>query len=200
MPKVKPKNSRKKAVSRKTVGKKSAKPSVKCNMLVTFDPSHRGIAQLELKTALKQIGENPKIMATEIDGLFKVAVKDSHNVVKKIKDLVPRNPAIFVATRHYIPIDSWVKAELPQMKDAIKKACKGITAKDKWKLCLNKRHWNKMESTPLIMELTEVIESRNVDLDNPDKIVQTEIISKEAGISLLKPAEIADIQKIKAKM
>ncbi|MFH1181472.1 MAG: hypothetical protein V1702_00780 [Candidatus Woesearchaeota archaeon] len=214
--KGKSKTSRKsvrKAVSRKTAKKKTAKvakkkPAVKkaapkaagkFNMLVTFDPSHRGIADLELKTVLKQIGEVPKITATEIDGLCKVAVKDARAAVKKITALVSSNPAIFVATRHYIPVDSWVKSEISQMKEAVKKACAGIGPKEKWKMSLNKRHWDKMESTPLIIRLTEVVESRNVDLDKPDKIIQTEIIANEAGISLLKPSEIADIQRIKAK-
>lgn len=205
--KGKSKTSRKKAgksVSRKNVKKpvkaaKTAKPAGKFNMIVTFDPSHKGIAELELKTVLKQIGEVPKILQTETDGLCKVAVKDARAAVKKVSLLVNANPAIFVATKHYIPIDNWVKSEISQMKEAIKKACVGIGPKDKWKMSLNKRHWKKMESTPLIMLLTEVVESRNVDLDKPDKIIQTEIIANEAGISLLEPLEIADIQRIKAK-
>jgi tRNA(Ser,Leu) C12 N-acetylase TAN1 len=189
----------KKAVAKPAMKKAAPKPAGKFNMLVTFDPSHRGIAELELKTVLKQVGEVPKMAATGIDGLYKLAVKDARNVVKKVTALVGSNPAIFVATRHYIPVDRWVKAEVPQMKDAVKSLCAGIGSKEKWKMSLNKRHWDKMESTPLIMRLTEVVESRNVDLDKPDKIIQTEIIANEAGISLLKPSEIADIQRIKAK-
>jgi tRNA(Ser,Leu) C12 N-acetylase TAN1 len=203
--KVKPKNSRKKAVSKKVVKKAVRKPAAiskpagKCNMLVTFDPSHTGIAELELKTVLKQIGEVPKIAKTEVNGLYKVYVKDAKAATKKVSSLVNTNPAIFVATRHYIPVDNWVKAEMADMKAAIKKACAGIAPKDKWKMCLNKRHWEKMDSMPLILRLTDVVESGQVDLDKPDKIIQIDIIANEAAISLLKPSDIADIQRIKAK-
>jgi tRNA(Ser,Leu) C12 N-acetylase TAN1 len=201
--KVKPKNSRKKAitkkVAKKAVKKPVAKPAGKFNMLVTFDPSHTGTAELELKSVLKQVGEVPKIVATGINGLYKVAVKDARIATSKITRLVASNPLIFVSTSHYIPIDTWVKAELPQMKEAIKKACAGIAPKEKWKMHLNKRHWDKMESMPLILRLTEIVETGKVDLDKPDKIIQMEIIGSEAGIALLKPSEIADVQRIKAK-
>ena len=57
---------------------------------------------------------------------------------------------------------------------------------------LNKRHWEKMEGTQLIIKLTDVVERPNVDLNNPQKIVQVEIIGKEAGIALLTPTDIFD--------
>jgi tRNA(Ser,Leu) C12 N-acetylase TAN1 len=198
--KVKPKNSRKKAITKKAAVKKPvAKPAGKFNLLVTFDPSHTGTAELELKSVLKQVGEVPKIVETGINGLYKVAVKDARVATSKITRLVAANPLIFVSTRHYIPIDNWVKAELPQMKEAIKKACANIRPKEKWKMHLNKRHWDKMESMPLILRLTEIVETGKVDLDRPDKIIQMEIIGSEAGIALLKPSDIADVQRIKAK-
>ena len=47
------------------------------------------------------------------------------------------------------------------------------------------------------MKLTENIEKPNVDLKNPEKIVKVEIIGEHAGISLLYPDEILDVQKYK---
>jgi len=39
------------------------------------------------------------------------------------------------------------------------------------------------------VELTDVVDKPKVDLDNPDKVIQVEIVGDEAGISLLKEKE-----------
>jgi tRNA(Ser,Leu) C12 N-acetylase TAN1 len=186
---------KKKAVTKKAVVKKTT--AGKFNMLVTYDPNHRGLAETELKEVFKQAGELPKIMATEVEGLFKVAVKDARAAAKKITKLVQANPAVFATTHHYTPVDSWTKSDVNSMQQAVKKAADGIGNDEKWKMGLNKRHWDKMESTPLIIKLTEVVEKPNVDLSNPEKILQVEIIGGEAGIALLTPEELVDVPRLK---
>src|SRR3989338_1516377 len=57
------------------------------NMIVTFDPNHRGTAELELREVLKQVGEKPQIGQTEVEGLFKVAVSDARKAAAKIRGL-----------------------------------------------------------------------------------------------------------------
>ena len=49
----------------------------------------------------------------------------------------------------------------------------------------------------MIMKLTEVIDKPKVDLSNPDKIVQVEIVGKQAGISLLAKDELLEVSKLK---
>ncbi|MBN2454355.1 hypothetical protein JXB11_02310 [Candidatus Woesearchaeota archaeon] len=194
-----------KAAKKKPAKKAAAKAAVKVpvgkfNMLVTYDPNHRGIAEMELKEVMKQVGAVPRIAPTEVDGLFKVAVKDSRKTAVSIATLVMKNPAVFMSTHHYTPVDTWVKSEVPAMQQAVKKAADSIGNSERWKMGLNKRHWNKMDSVPLIIKLTDVISKQKVDLNNPQKIVQVEIIGKEAGVALLKPNELVDVPRIKANM
>lgn len=163
------------------------------NLIVTFDPNHRGTAELELREVLKQAGERPQIGQTEVEGLFKVAVSDARKAVARIKGLCRANSGLFSVTHHYTPVDKWCSAEVSEMQKVIRAVSAGIGQNEKWKLGLNKRHWDKLEGGQLIIKLTDVIERKNVDLDRPDKTVQVEIIGKEAGIALLTPQDIVDV-------
>lgn len=192
----KPKAVKKKA---KAAVKVAKAPSGKFNMLVTFNPNHAGTAQKELSEVLHKIGEKPRIAASNIEGLFKVAVSDARKVVSRLKSLCQAEPERFVATHHYTPIDNWCSSEVNEMKKRIKALVSGIGKSDRWKMSLNKRHWDKAGYTDLILSLTSVIARDNVDLSNPQKIVQVEIIGKEAGISLLQAGEVLDVVEIKEK-
>ena len=194
--KAKPKASKKAAPARQMpLGSTPLKGQA--NMIVTFDPNHRGTAELELREVLKQAGEKPQIGQTEIEGLFKVAVSDSRKAVAKIKSLCGTNPNLFSVTHHYTPIDQWCQSGVSAMQKAIRAASSGIGQNEKWKMGLNKRHWDQLEGVKLIMKLTDVIDRKEVDLDNPAKIVQVEIIGKEAGIALLTPKDTLDVAKEK---
>ncbi|MBI2663788.1 hypothetical protein HYX10_00410 [Candidatus Woesearchaeota archaeon] len=83
------------------------------------------------------------------------------------------------------------------MQKKIKPLESGIGTSERWKMVLNKRHWDKMKGTKLIIKLTESISRAKVDLENPQKIVQVEIIGKEAGISLIEPGEALNVPKLK---
>ena len=196
--KAKPKASKKAAPARQLpLGSTPLKGQA--NMIVTFDPNHRGTAELELREVLKQAGEKPQIGQTEIEGLFKVAVSDSRKAAAKIKSLCGSNPNLFSVTHHYTPIDRWCSSDISTMQKAIKQASAGIGQNEKWKMDLNKRHWDQLEGVKLIMKLTDVIDRKEVDLDNPAKIMQVEIIGKEAGIALLTPKDVLDVAREKGE-
>ncbi len=187
-----------KARASKAGKKATAKPAKgKFNLIVTYNPNHRGTAEHELNEVLRKIGEQPRLGATEVEGLFKIAVSDARKVVKRLRDLCRAEPNLFTATHHYTPVDNWCKSEIAAMQKLVKEVSKGIAESDKWKLGLNKRHWDKMEGTPLIIKLAAVIDTGNVDLGSPEKIVQVDIIGANAGISLLNADEILDVPKTK---
>jgi len=185
--------------TKKTIIKKTtpAKSSKKFNLLVSFNPNHASTAESELAHVLQKIGENPKIAQTGVEGLFKTAVSDARKVVSRLRNLCQADPNLFAATHHYTPIDVWCKSDVSSIQKQIKLAALGIEESDKWKLELNKRHWKKMEGGQLIIKLTDVIERENVDLDNPQKIVQVEIIDEETGVALLTPDDVFDVEEVK---
>ncbi len=204
--KVKPKKTAKKIVkkaAKKTrvlkLKKQVAKPVMpkvltgKANLLITFDPNHKGIAEAEIKEAMLRAGERYEIVSTSVEGLFKLKTQDARRVVKKLADLYRRENQLLNTTHRYIPIDAWCKSEVTEMQKIIKGLVPNIGQNERWKMNISKRHWDKMHGTELIIKLTEVIDRAKVDLEKPEKIVQVEIIGPEAGISLVRQDELLEV-------
>jgi tRNA acetyltransferase TAN1 len=183
---------------KKALKKVSApKSSGKANLIVTYDPNHQGTAEAEVKDVFKKIGTPVQVVASDTEGLFKLKTSNAKKAVNALVELCKNEPEMFNVTHKYIPIDSWCKSEVADMQRVIKGFVKEIGTDEKWKMSLNKRRWDKMHGTQLILTLTDVIDRPKVDLVNPEKIVQVEIIGEETGISLLLPDEILEVTKIK---
>ncbi|MEK6852606.1 MAG: THUMP domain-containing protein [Nanoarchaeota archaeon] len=194
-----------KAKSRTVMKKAHTKISIKMpvmkgnvtssNLLVTFDPAHSGRAVLEIQSLLKEVKMNAEFVAQE-EGLFLLKASNPKEIVKKLKVLCEKSPKKFNSTFHYIPIDTWASSNIKTMQTITKKLGEKIGKTEKWKMNLNKRHYE-VDSRELIVKLTDPIDRQFVDLKNPDKIVQVEIIGKNAGISLLSKNELLEVSKIK---
>lgn len=169
---------------------------VDANLLVTYDPSHGGKAKEEAETLLKEVKAGAKFLKSDVAGLFQLRVKGPKAIVKKLVKMCKSKPDKFKFTFHYIPIDKWVKSDVKAMTTVTKSLGAKIKAKEKWKMNFSKRHYEG-DSRELIVKLTAPIDRPNVDLSNPDKIVQVEIVGKKAGLSLLDKDELLEVTKLK---
>ncbi len=169
----------------------------KANLLVTHDPNHAGLAKEEIIAVLKQLKIEPEFLKSEIEGLFQIMLKEPKSVVTKLIAMCKKNPSMFRITFHWVPVDNWCKSTVEDMQKTIKGLVKDIKEKDKWKMDIAKRCYEKYHTTELIMKLTEIVDRPKVDLKNPDKIIRVDIIGKDAGISLLNKDEILNIPALK---
>lgn len=205
--KIKAKKISKKATAKKitkkvTKAKIAAKKPVsgKANLIVTYDPNHAGLAEQELNSVFKKIGKSFDLIKTDIEGLFKLKVSEPRKVMAALIKLCKSEPSFFNVTYHYTPVDYWCKTDVAGIQKIIKECINpGIKQNDKWRMGLNKRHFDKYHSTELVIKLTEVINRPNVDLSNPEKIVQVEILGNETGLALLTPEELLNVPKLKGK-
>ncbi len=165
----------------------------KANLLVTHDPNHVGLAKEEITVILKQLKTEPEFLKSEIDGLFQITIKEPKEIVKKLVEICKKDRVMFRTTFRWFPVDNWCKSTIEDMKKTIKGLVKDIKEKDKWKMDITKRCYEKYHTTELIMKLTDVVDRPNVDLKNPDKIIKVDIIGNDAGISLLNKDEILNI-------
>ncbi len=177
----------------------AAKLATKGNLLVTFDPNHKGTAIQELKDNLKGIGEKFDMEQAGVEGLVKLSVTDPRKAVAKLTNMCRKDHTAFMVTHHYVPIDTWSKSEVEDIQHSIVNLLHKIKDNESWKLNLNKRHWDKMGGVELILKLTDVIDRKHVDLENPQKIIQVEIVGENAGISVLSPSEILDVLRLKVE-
>ena len=63
-----------------------------------------------------------------------------------------------------------------------------------WRITINKRHSN-VKTRPLIANIASQIKNGTVDLKNPDKIIQLEIVGQNVGFSVLDPWKILQLKK-----
>lgn len=169
----------------------------KANLLVTHDPNHAGLAKEEVTAVLKKLDVKPEFLKSEIDGLFQITIKEPKKVVKKLTAVCKKDPSVFRTTFHWVPVDNWCKSTIDGMQKTIKSLVKDIKEKDKWKMDIAKRCYEKYHTTELIMKLTDVVDRPKVDLKNPDKIIRVDIIGNDAGISLLNKDEMLNIPALK---
>ena len=170
---------------------------VEANLIVSYDPSHAGSAKQEVENVLKEVKQRFKHLKQDIDGLFNLRVKDARKTVKGLVKLCSKKPEFFEKTFNWIPVDKWCKSSIKDMQNVVKKLEKDIKKTDKWKMELNKRHYDKGDTVELILKLTEVVDKPKVDLKKPQKIIKVEIVGNKAGLALLKADEL--LNTIKAK-
>ena len=164
------------------------------NLLVTHDASHAGSSKAEVERALKAVKQKAKFLKSNVDGIFNLRVGNAKKTVKSLGKLKGKK-GMFEHTFHWVPIEKWTATSLKSIQLHVKKLQKGIKKSDKWKLDLHKRHFDGIHSTELIMRLTEVVDKPKVDLENPQKIIEVQIIGNKTGLALLNKDEILSLAK-----
>ena len=162
------------------------------NLLVTHDPNRAGSSKEEVEKALKAIKQKAKFLKSDVEGVFKLRVSNPKKLVKSLGKLKNKK-GMFEHSFHWVPIEKWINTNIKAMQKEIKKMQKGIKKTEKWKMDLHKRHFDQMHSTELIMKLTEVVDKPKVDLDNPQKIIEVQIIGKKTGLALLNKDEMLTV-------
>jgi tRNA(Ser,Leu) C12 N-acetylase TAN1 len=169
---------------------------MEASLIVTYEPNHKASSKEEVENVFYAVDAKPKFLDSKYGGVFLLSISKPKEIVKELKKLAKKNVKLFARTFHYIPVDKWVKSEIKEMQKAIKPLVKNIKEKEKWKMDLSMRYYDKHDFKELIEKLTEVVDRENVDLDKPEKIIKVEIIEDKAAISLLEPEEFLETPKI----
>ncbi len=166
------------------------------NLLVTYDPTHVGKAEEEVRALLGKLEEEVQIYDSNVEGVFLLRVEDSKVVVKKLRELCKEDPSRFNYTFHWVPVEKWCPASLVEISKIMKEFDEKMDPDKSWKLELAKRYFE-MGTTELIMKLTENIDKPKVDLKTPEIIISVQILGDKAGLSLLDSDEFLNVPKFK---
>jgi len=166
------------------------------SLIITYEPNHLASSKDEVINVFKAIGDKPDFLESKFEGVFLLKESNPKDKVKQLKQSAKKNAKLFSRTFHYIPVDIWVKSEIKNMQNAIKPLVKNIKDEEKWKMDISMRHYKKHNFKELIEKLTGVVDRKNVDLENPEKIIKVEILGDKAAIALLNPEEFLETPKI----
>ncbi len=170
------------------------------NLIATTDQLTISQACSELWMNLREIGDNePVVDRSRIRGLIraKTSLKPKY-AIKKLRDLLEKQPGKFRTIYRILPIQERVKTTLEEIAEKAQIMASKIPEEDSFRITLEKRRTN-LSSKEIIESVASGIH-RPVDLENPDWIILLEIIGRTTGISVVKPENVLNIQKTKYRL
>ena len=146
---------------------------------------------------LGEVGDRgSSIETTPVIGLVVARTKlDPIRAIHDLRKLFKERPWEFKYTLKLLPIQRIVPAQMPEIESAAVTISEGIAANEKFRITVEKRH-TKLSSKLVIEAVAKRIQ-RNVDLEEPDRILLIEIIGELAGLSLITPADVLSIEREK---
>ncbi len=156
------------------------------NLLVACPRERERAAKSEIQYFIGDLIEDPelKVSKTHISGLLTCKTSlDPFEVVQKLREFALENPYQFRFAIRFTPIEQCVESNLESIKDATRNLLEKIGEDESFRVTVRRRHTD-LENMEVVVAVASVIQ-RNVNLDNPDKIVLVEIVGEVTGISIL---------------
>ncbi len=165
------------------------------NLLVTTARGNEEDVCSEIWYLLREMGDEAvQVEKTGVTGL--IAVKTALNpfdVVKKLREILEKQPWEFRYTLRVIPIEKVVRTDLGEIQRAATKLASKIREDETFRVTVEKRFTSL--SSQEITEAAAVNVERKVDLEKPDKIVLIEVVGRLTGISIIEYGDILSVMK-----
>lgn len=167
------------------------------NLLATTSRGNEDEACSELWYLLGEIGDSaPTVDKTGVAGLIVAKTAfDPFEVVKRFREILRERPYEFRYILRIIPIEKVVRTDLGEIQRAATELGSKIGKDETFRVTVEKRFTE--TSTRDIIEAAAANIEREVNLNNPDKILLVEVIGGLTGLSVIKPDEILAIMKEK---
>ena len=156
------------------------------NLLVACPRDRERAARSELQYFIGDLLEDSelKVSRTHISGLLTCKTSlDPFEVVGKLREFALENPYQFRFAIKFTPIEVCVDSNIESIKDATRGLLHKIREDETSRVTVRRRHTD-LENMEVVIAVASEID-REVNLDNPDKIVLVEIVSDTTGISVL---------------
>jgi len=170
------------------------------NLIITCARHLEPETEEEITRILDELGDSaPKILITSMSGILTVETKlDPFMVVNKIQESIIDEPWSIRYCLRIIPIQKVSETKIEEIEEKISELVELISKEDSYRISIEKRN-SDISSKELITKVANKIKNK-VSLENPDKIVQIEILGNKTGISILKKSDILSVEKTKRSL
>ncbi|MBA4454701.1 MAG: RNA methyltransferase, partial [Nitrosopumilaceae archaeon] len=153
------------------------------NLIITCARHLEPEASEEITKILEDFGDSePKITITNMSGILTVKTQlEPVEVVKKIKEMILDEPWSIRYCLRIIPMQKFVDTDIEKIDETVSEISNSITEDDTYRISIEKRN-SQMVSQELIKKIAEKFKNK-VSLENPDKIIQIEILGGKTGVS-----------------
>ncbi|MDH5807352.1 MAG: THUMP domain-containing protein [Candidatus Methanomethylicaceae archaeon] len=165
------------------------------NIILTSRRGNENQCSKEFIILAKKIGYEVDIDRTKFSGVLLCKIEgDPIEFVRKARKIIEEDPWRFRYIQRIIPIQ-WILDF-----NSLKERAKSIEIPEgcSFKVVVNKRG-SEISSKEIIETIASFI-NRKVDLENPDYIIQIEIIENYIGMSIIKKEDIISIPKIQEEI
>ena len=139
---------------------------------------------------------DPQTAKTKIRGLIVAKTTlDPFAVIEKLRDILKERPYEFRYALRIVPIERVVPTDLAEIKRVTQELAAKIGEQESFRVTVEKR-FTALHSKEIIEAAASDIK-RKADMNNPDRILQIEILGALTGISLLKPSDVLSVMKEK---
>ena len=170
------------------------------NLIITCARHLEPETQEEITKILGEFGDpEPIITITNMSGILTVKTKlNPIVVVAKIQELILDEPWSIRYCLRIIPVQKISETIIEDIEKIILELREQISKEDTYRISIEKRNSN-ISSQELITKIANNFEN-NVSLDNPDKIIQIEILGGKTGVSVLRKSDILSVEKTKRSL
>jgi len=170
------------------------------NLIITCARHLEPETKEEIDKLLTDFGDTEsQIVITNMSGILTVKTKlDPVEVVRKISKIIEDEPWSVRYCLRIIPIQKLTKTSVDEIEKSVDDIINQIKKEESYRISIEKRN-SSISSQELITKIANKIKNK-VSLENPDKIIQIEILGGNTGISILRRGEILSVEKIKRSM
>ena len=118
----------------------------------------------------------------------------SHDMQRMVLD----EPWSVRYVRRVIPIQGVVRTDMDDIQDVIRQMKDRIPKEAQWRVSIKKRN-SGISSQEIISRIAEIIPNK-VSLEEPDVIVQVEILGGITGVAVVSPGDIFSLDKAKRSL
>ncbi len=152
----------------------------------------------ELLYLLKdELGDaEPQTSKTKIRGLIVAKTTlDPFVAVEKLKAILKERPYEFRYALRIVPIERVVPTDLEEIRRVSLELASKIGEAESFRVTVEKR-FTALHTQEIVEAAANGVKHR-ADMNNPDRILQIEVLGALTGISLLKPSDVISVMKEK---
>ena len=170
------------------------------NLIITCARHLEPETSEEITKILEDFGDSePKVIITNMSGILTAKTQlDPVEVVKKIQEMILDEPWSIRYCLRIIPMQKFIDTDIEKIDEIISEMADAISEGDTYRISIEKRN-SQMVSQELIKKIAQKIKNK-VSLENPDKIIQIEILGGKTGVSILSKGNILSLEKTKRSL
>lgn len=167
------------------------------NLIITCARHLEQETKEEVSRILEDFGDSEaQISISDMSGILTVKTKlNPINIVKRIRELIDDEPWRVRYCLRIIPIQKLSETSMIEIEKEIDTIINQISETESYRISIEKRNSN-ISSQEIITKIANKIKNK-VSLENPDKIIQIEILGGVTGVSILKKEDILSVEKLK---